>query len=153
MRFVAGALLAGCFEQHDPAATPIVVRDCFTCHRDNYELAPGHADRSTTCANCHRLRDWNGLLEGTHPETLFPIDQGKHQGVLCADCHDPDINPDSTVRTPISPLEPALQPDNVICTHCHAHEERRMANEHHEIASYAPAKCRSCHKLGLHADD
>ncbi|HEY5925023.1 MAG TPA: cytochrome c3 family protein [Kofleriaceae bacterium] len=153
MRIVlAIAMLAGCFEQHAPATTAIVVRDCYTCHRPDYEVAPNHATRSTTCANCHRLRDWIGLEEGTHPEAMFPITSGKHRDILCADCHDPEINPDSTVRTPISALEPALQPDNVVCTNCHAHEPARMAAKHDEIRLYAPAKCRSCHKLGLHED-
>jgi hypothetical protein len=153
IRLAAIVLLAGCLQQHDAAVTAIVVRDCYTCHRTDYELAPNHTARSTTCANCHRLRDWNGLFEGTHTESQFPITRGPHRGVLCADCHDPDINPDSTVRTPISALEPALQPDNVVCTSCHEHELGRMARKHDEVDSYAPAKCRSCHKLGLHADD
>jgi hypothetical protein len=156
------AFAAGCFPAHDPQVVELTLRECESCHLDDeaYKASANHVTRSTTCANCHRLfrpetdpMPWIGLLDGTHPERAFPLSEGPHRRVLCADCHNPAINPDSTVATPRSALEPALQPDNVICTDCHAHELGAMARKHHEENGYSPAKCRACHRDGINTDD
>jgi hypothetical protein len=121
------------------------MRDCYACHRANYQAAPNHVGvRATTCADCHRIADWKGLLPGTHPEGSFVITAGPHRATLCADCHDPDINKDSTGG------------NNVTCIGCHtgAHAMGTMSAKHSGVMKFhwdaaRPTFCRDCHPLGL----
>lgn len=145
MRLVALALLVACTQAHSPGAVELGTRDCYACHRNDYDTAPNHAgNRPTTCADCHRLSDWKGLAGGTHPEAQFVISRGPHQPILCADCHDPDLGSDSTNGM------------NVSCIGCHtgAHDMAVMQQTHHEVAKFAwdparPTFCRDCHRFGL----
>lgn len=140
--------LVGCLQEHSPTTIEVRIEThCYECHRTDYELAANHSARSTTCADCHRLRDWKGINGGVHPEARFVIGHGPHAAVMCADCHDPDISPDSTRGL------------NVSCIGCHtgAHSMARMQDKHHEQAGYRwdparPAFCRDCHPRGLGDD-
>jgi hypothetical protein len=146
---LVAVLSSACFEEHAATQVAVVVRDCELCHMEDYNLAPDHVGaRPTTCVDCHRLRDWKGLLGGTHYEPGFVIRNGPHASIFCADCHDPDISPDNTKGL------------NVTCIGCHtgAHDKARMDDKHHEEDGYLwdpamPAHCRTCHPLGLHDDD
>ncbi|MDB4952700.1 MAG: hypothetical protein JWO36_269 [Myxococcales bacterium] len=139
------AFLVGCMEPHAPASVEIALHDCYACHRPQYEAASNHVgNRPTTCASCHRLVDWHGLNPGTHPEAAFVISQGPHKLTLCAECHDPDVSPDSTNGA------------NVTCVGCHtgAHDMTPMTAKHADVGKFhwdpaRPTFCRDCHPLGL----
>lgn len=141
MRSLLLLALAGCVEQHAPSQVEVRVRNCYECHKPDYEAAPNHVGaRSTTCTDCHRLLDWKGLFGGTHPESKFVIASGPHSDVFCAECHDPDISQDSTGGR------------NVSCITCHTMAP--MVEKHHEVARFSwnpsvPTFCRDCHPLGL----
>ncbi len=156
---VGAVLVGGCTEVHAPSSVQITLRDCDDCHHDQYVAAPNHVGmRPTTCADCHRLSDWHGLLPGTHPEDKFSITRGPHASMLCADCHDPDVNPDSTMFPPVGDPDHNT-PINVTCIGCHtgAHDMAPMVERHHEVArfTWTPSRrafCRDCHPLGLNTD-
>jgi hypothetical protein len=161
---VVVALVAGCFADHTHSAVEIQTLDCDTCHHNKFlearQMLTDHPD-ATTCGNCHRtndtgkgLADWKPALidRGPHPDDKFVISRGPHQPILCADCHDPQINPDSKVKTDST----ADHPDNVICTNCHTgdHAVARMASTHHVgepdmVVGYDPTRCRTCHQFGF----
>ena len=42
-------------------------RTCLPCHRHDYEQAPDHADRATTCVDCHTTRGWKPAREIPQP--------------------------------------------------------------------------------------
>ncbi|HEU0034988.1 MAG TPA: cytochrome c3 family protein [Kofleriaceae bacterium] len=136
---------AACTQDHPAGGVELTVRDCYECHRTEYETAPNHAGmRSTVCADCHRLRDWIGLLPGMHPEAEFVIAEGPHRNVFCADCHDPEVNPQS------------MGENNVSCIGCHTgeHDMARMVDKHKEEPRFVwdparPTFCRDCHRRGL----
>src|SRR5258708_26725361 len=126
--------LIGCVASHDPSAVNVTTNECSTCHLNDYNVATrmtvhaqnGIDPNATPCSSCHRIvdtgadaADWSpALLAGTHAQTLFDIAQGPHAQVLCADCHDPSIDRDSTVYPPVGDPNHAT-PTNVRCVGCH----------------------------------
>ena len=109
-------------------------RDCYTCHRTNYEKTsnPNHvaAQFPTTCDSCHKVTDslWS---QGKFSHTWFPITSGRHSGNPCAACH---TNPSNfAVFT---------------CLTCH---DRTTTDGHHKGKSgyrYDSAACYACHPNG-----
>jgi hypothetical protein len=109
-------------------------RDCYGCHRTNYENTtnPNHrlAGYSTACQDCHfsSHTSWNQAVF-THK---FPIKSGKHAGFACTDCH---LSSNYLVFS---------------CVDCHSHTKSDMDSKHHDVGGYSynsPA-CYSCHPNG-----
>lgn len=106
---------------------------CAVCHQDDYDGTndPNHAAAGfpTSCELCHDTNDWDGA-DFDHD---FPIDSGDHKNLACADCH---LAP-SSFRT-------------FSCTHCHAHNQREMNDEHDRVPDYVwqSSACYACHPNG-----
>ncbi len=77
---------AGCHPGGRYAGTP---KDCYSCHRDDYEGTsnPNHAASRfpTQCQNCHNTGAWRPA-SFDHGSTRFPL-TGAHTRVDCARCH------------------------------------------------------------------
>lgn len=143
-----GLSAAACVQpSHDPLAQEVARRDCYTCHRSDYEDAtdPVHVGNNpTTCWECHSTDAWEPALEGgDHPENEFPINNGPHESITCTDCHDPSLGS-------------SIGGMNVSCIGCHTgeHSMSRMNAQHDEVGNYhwdesRPAFCRDCHPRGL----
>ena len=127
------------------AGTPTT---CVGCHRAQYDASayPGHGTFPTTCADCHSTEAWRPALEGSHPESRFPIGGGPHRGYECLDCHNPALG--SSARGM-----------NTDCVNCHdggVHSRARMDSVHREEASGYPFGttsvnfCLDCHPSGRH---
>jgi len=113
------------------AGTP---RDCYGCHRSDYENArdPNHvaAGFPTTCDACHRATD-SSFDQGAFNHSYFPIATGRHAGNACSACH-----PDSSNFKVFS------------CFACH---DRARTDSHHSGVSgysYNSQACYSCHPQG-----
>ena len=109
-------------------------RDCYGCHRADYEktTSPNHrqAGYSTDCDNCHfsSHTSWQQAVF-THK---FPIQSGKHAGFACSDCH---LNANYNLFS---------------CIDCHAHSKSSMDSEHDDVGGYAynSQACYACHPNG-----
>lgn len=127
-------VLVGCIASHPTNGVDVARSECSTCHLNDHNAATrmtvhsqnGIDPNATPCSSCHRIvdtgagaTDWApALLAGTHQQDLFDIQQGPHAQVLCADCHDPTVNKDSTVFPPVGDPNHDT-PTNVRCVGCH----------------------------------
>jgi hypothetical protein len=110
-------------------------RDCYTCHRTNYNntRTPNHvaAGFPTTCDTCHKATDatW---LQGTFNHTWFPIASGRHSGNACSACH---TNPSNYAGFSCT-------------TSCHARTQ--TDSNHHGVNGYVydSNRCYACHPNG-----
>ncbi len=119
--------------------------DCVTCHITDYEQTadPVHPGNfPTTCDSCHVTSAWRPALDGIHPESAFPIENGPHEKFECTDCHDPALGPSTDGM-------------NTDCIGCHTgeHRESEVRDQHQEVPdfSYTPAMpnfCLECHPNG-----
>jgi hypothetical protein len=111
-----------------------ITRGCLTCHQADYNgtTNPNHAGAGfpTTCNTCHTTTTWAGA---TFNHTQFPISNGRHSNLTCAQCHNTPSN--YSVFT---------------CTNCHAHLQNDMNSEHNGVSgySYTSSACFSCHPNG-----
>jgi hypothetical protein len=119
---------AACHKNNVYQGTP---RDCYGCHRTNYEQTknPNHvaAGFSTTCELCHRPTD-TSFTQGTFNHTYFPTRMGNN---ICANCHTDATN--FKIFT---------------CVTCHSRSE--TDSKHRSIAGYVynSVNCYSCHPQG-----
>jgi len=144
------SLLTVACSQHQDGAVEVSRRDCYTCHRADYEATtnPVHpGSRPTTCWQCHTTNAWRPAADGIHPESAFPIQSGPHRDFTCLDCHDLDRG---------SYVDGA----NTDCIGCHtgAHTRAKMDDQHNEEPGYVwndaqPSFCLTCHPRGLKEDD
>jgi hypothetical protein len=106
-------------------------RDCAQCHR---------ADAfSPAIVNPNALRDLvvpsvNGLTRAPliH-DALFPLQQGRHRGLACDDCHKSERVPQA-----------------VRCSGCHAHNPVTLQTQHRKLAATPnEGSCLACHRGGI----
>lgn len=130
-------------------------RECVLCHQANYDgtTMPSHAGLyPTTCDDCHGTVSWIPAIGGAHPESAFPLANGAHQGITCAQCHDPTRGS-------------SAMGENTDCVGCHTgeHSLGQMNDKHKEVNFYTeyrdvddpgdvlsggPAFCLLCHPNG-----
>lgn len=102
-------------------------QECYACHRQQFESAPGHvsANYSTSCRQCHfSMTTWSGAKIS---HTLFPL-LGHHATAACTACHVNNIYA-GTIRE---------------CVGCHLKEYNATQNPNHLLAGYS-TDCVSCH--------
>jgi len=109
-------------------------RDCYGCHRANYEQTqdPNHvaAGFPTTCEVCHRASD-SSFNQGRFDHTWFPIASGRHAGNACSACH-----PNASNFKVFS------------CLTCHSRSETDKEHQGRAGYVYDSAACYSCHPQG-----
>jgi hypothetical protein len=111
-----------------------VTRNCIQCHQADYAgtTDPNHATAGfpTSCQSCHTTAQWSGATFN-HPQ--FPINNGPHQNLTCAQCHNVPRN----FR-------------QFTCTNCHAHLQPQMNNDHDRVNNYTynSNACYQCHPTG-----
>lgn len=132
---------------HDPGVVEVGQRDCYTCHRSDFEDPATNAEephlgvKPTRCGDCHSNDFWDPALDGgEHPERAFPIDGGPHGEIACTDCHVPGAGTSAGGA-------------NVSCIGCHEHAQGRVEDQHDEVSRFdydpsRPAFCRDCHPRG-----
>jgi hypothetical protein len=132
-RLTGAHTLADCADCHGGGVYAGLPSDCVDCHLSEYRgtTDPNHAAAGfpTSCATCHSTTTWFGASF----QHDFPINGGDHGGLDCTECHQ---NPRSFAV--------------FSCTHCHAHSQGEMADEHDRVPGYvwsSPA-CYSCHPDG-----
>lgn len=150
--------LGACFKSHPEGQLELAGQDCYTCHTSDYQatMVPRHAAApqtfSTTCANCHRMTNWQPALEGAHSE-VFGIAQGPHTKLACLDCHD------------LASAKPSKLGANTNCLGCHPNDAM-LTSQHDGVTEFddkpytydaaVPNFCLECHPTGLaekHPDD
>jgi Zn finger protein HypA/HybF involved in hydrogenase expression len=73
-----------CVACHTTGVFGTIPADCFSCHQNDYQLAPGHAGSfPTTCQDCHAVTTW---LDATFDHGFFQLNGG-HNGLQCVACH------------------------------------------------------------------
>ena len=120
-----------CHQNGQYKGTP---RDCYTCHRTDYDgtTDPNHrtAGFPTDCKSCHNTSGWLGA-QFIH---AFPLNSGPHKILACVDCH--------VVQQNYSAFE---------CIYCHDHRQQKMDDKHlGEVPGYVwqSQACYSCHPTG-----
>lgn len=116
---------------------------CVDCHQSDYDRAfltsvdHRRSGFSTSCRSCHAPTSFSPGAFLSH-ESCFPILQGPHRGVRCAECHQPTAQ--LVARGTCATGTPR-------CTSCHEHRCDEMDEEHREVSGYqcADAKCIGCH--------
>ena len=107
-------------------------RDCYTCHRADYERVkdPNHAAAGfpTDCTGCHKPSSptWQGA---TFVHSTFPL-AGVHVTQPCAACHKNNVYK-GTPRD---------------CYTCHRTDYQNSKNPPHASAAF-PTTCDTCHKF------
>ena len=125
----ASALCSSC---HTAAYGKKPPTDCYACHQQEYNNAPGHTANSfpLNCLECHVQTAW-GQVTFTHDE--FPIYSGAHRNVWssCTDCH-----------------PTAGNYGDFTCLTCHG--RTRTEREHDEVNGYqySSPSCYACHPDG-----
>ena len=128
----AGFELAGahatiqCSDCHQGTTTGLQ-SDCFSCHEDDYNLAPDHSTLNypTNCEICHNSIAWEDVIFD-HANTNFPL-TGAHTSLNCDDCHSAGYTGTST-----------------ICYDCHQTVYEQTTNPDH-VALSLSTDCESCH--------
>lgn len=102
--------------------------DCYSCHQDDYQAAPGHVAQSfsTNCLQCHSTAGWGGAVFNHR----FPL-RGPHDKT-CDTCHQGGNTSTFT------------------CLVCHEHNRTKMDDKHKEERgySYDSQRCVQCHPNG-----
>jgi hypothetical protein len=101
---------------------------CYSCHRGQYEGAPGHVsgNYSFDCRQCHfSMTSWTGTQTTNHAS--FPL-LGRHATTACTDCHKNNVY----AGTPRD------------CVGCHLADYNATQAPNHRQAGYS-TDCVSCH--------
>ena len=111
------------------AGTP---RDCYGCHRADYESTrdPNHAAAGfpTTCELCHKPTDTDWERASFSHNTVYPL-QGVHATLNCSACHQNNVYRGT-------PRE---------CYGCHRADYESTRDPNHAAAGF-PTTCESCHR-------
>jgi len=109
-------------------------RDCYSCHRAEYERTqnPNHAAAGfpTTCQTCHRDGGPGWANSGFNHAQVFPLN-GTHGQAACQSCH-------RSGQYRGTPRD---------CYSCHRAEYERTQNPNHAAAGF-PTTCQTCHRDG-----
>ena len=120
---------AACHKNGVYAGTP---RECYGCHRTNYEQTrdPNHvaAGYPTTCELCHQASDSSWDQADSNHNTFFAL-QGVHATLDCAACH-------------ISGVYAGTSRE---CYGCHRANYEQTRDPNHVAAGF-PTTCDSCHR-------
>lgn len=101
---------------------------CFVCHA-NYRtefLVDKHAQAGIGCANCHgeSLAHKNDENNTTPPETMYPPERIES---FCQGCHTAhDVSPEKVVIRWIERGLDKIEPDKIVCTHCHGDHRMKV---------------------------
>jgi hypothetical protein len=124
----ASQACASCHRNNVYKGTP---RDCFGCHRTNYErtTSPSHAAAGfpTACESCHRPSDASWKTTFNHG-SAYPL-AGVHATQPCSACHKNNVYK-GTPRD---------------CVGCHRTNYERTTSPNHAAAGF-PTTCESCHR-------
>jgi nitrate/TMAO reductase-like tetraheme cytochrome c subunit len=105
-------------------------KDCYSCHKANYDAtsSPNHrsAGFATQCQNCHNTGAWKPA-NFDHNSTRFPL-TGAHQKAECAKCH-------------VGGSYTKLPTD---CWSCHQAKYAASTNPNHAAGNF-PKECQACH--------
>jgi hypothetical protein len=101
--------------------------ECFSCHQDDYNLAPDHLAQNypTNCEMCHNANAWNEVTFD-HGSTNFPL-TGAHISLSCQLCH-----------------ESGYQGTPTECYACHETNYNNTTNPDHQALSIS-TDCETCH--------
>jgi len=124
----AAQACASCHRNNVYKGTP---RDCYGCHRANYERTanPNHAAAGfpTSCESCHRPSDASWKSTFNHA-SAYPL-AGAHVTQACTACHKNNVYK-GTPRD---------------CYGCHRANYERTTSPNHPAAGF-PTACESCHR-------
>jgi hypothetical protein len=124
----AAQACASCHRNNVYKGTP---RDCYGCHRANYERTanPNHAAAGfpTSCESCHRPSDASWKSTFNHA-SAYPL-AGAHATQACTACHKNNVYK-GTPRD---------------CYGCHRANYERTTSPNHPAAGF-PTACESCHR-------
>ncbi len=121
-----------CESCHKSQAFKGTPRDCYSCHRADYERVqnPSHTAGGfpTDCTGCHKpsAPTWQGA---TFTHATFPL-AGVHATQLCATCHKNNV----FKGTPRD------------CYSCHRTDYQNSKDPPHAAAAF-PTACETCHKF------
>ncbi len=123
---------ASCHKNGVYKGTP---RDCFTCHRTDFQSATtpvNHAGFPTTCDTCHAFADatWQQKMPFNH-SAYFPL-AGTHVTTPCANCH----KNGNYTTVPTNP-----------CSACHQQDYQTATTPVNHVAAGFPTTCDTCHKF------
>lgn len=120
---------SACHKNNVYGGTP---RECYSCHRTNYEQAqdPNHvaAGFPTTCDSCHRPSDSSWDQASFNHSTVYAL-QGVHATLACTACHKNNVYQGT-------PRE---------CYGCHRTNYEQARDPNHLAAGF-PTTCESCHR-------
>ncbi len=104
-------------------------KDCYSCHVNDNGIStnPKHnmGNFPKLCEQCHTTNGWKPTLFN-HSMTSYPL-TGKHQTVLCNNCH-------TSVYAGTS----------VVCKNCHQADISKPVNPLHTLGNF-PQSCEQCH--------
>ena len=124
----AAQACASCHRNNVYKGTP---RDCYGCHRTNYErtASPNHAAAGfpTACDSCHRPSDSSWKTTFNH-SSIYPL-AGAHATQPCSACHKNNVYR-GTPRD---------------CYGCHRTNYERATSPNHAAAGF-PTACETCHR-------
>ena len=124
---------ASCISCHKNGVFKGTPRDCFGCHRQDFDSTqnPNHrqAGFSTNCDSCHKPTDssWQGA--NFNHNTVFPL-SGRHSAASCASCHKSGVYKGT-------PRE---------CYGCHRQDYDATRNPNHRQSGFS-TNCDSCHRF------
>ena len=125
----ATATCANCHGNGVYHGTP---RDCFGCHRTDYQKtsSPSHtaAGYSTQCDSCHKATDASWTSGSFNHTTVFAL-VGLHATATCTSCHVNNV----FAGTPRD------------CVGCHRTDYQKTTSPNHAAAGF-PTTCDSCHR-------
>ena len=126
-----------CTDCHQSANT-FADYTCISCHDHSADLAATRhvfitdfVYQSSACFSCHPTGNEAAITPDEHSLKYFPITDGAHGSLACADCHQ-----DPTTSKPFT------------CVSCHDHSSNGEATNHANVAGYAydSTSCFNCHK-------
>ena len=121
-----------CKECHNELKFTNTPRDCFSCHKNEYDAAVTINHRmagfGTDCTQCHTVAGLSWQSSFNHDLTQFPT-RGAHEAVACMSCHIGN-------RYRGTPSE---------CVSCHQNEYTATQNPNH-IAAGFDTECGVCHR-------
>jgi hypothetical protein len=114
-----------CVSCHTSGVYATIPADCYSCHQNDYQQAPGHAGTfPTDCDTCHTVTTW---LNATFDHSFFPL-SGGHNGPACQQCH-------------TSGTYDTIPSDCIFC-----HQAEYVSAPSH-VASNFPQTCENCHTV------
>ncbi|MDE2419220.1 MAG: cytochrome C [Burkholderiales bacterium] len=144
-----------CHKNNNYKETP---RNCYACHRGIDDKKGHKGTYGEKCESCHNDKQWKPSTFNHDADTKYAL-RGKHQKVVCKDCHTGNLYRDKTSQECYACHKKDDKHKDSLgknCAACHTEKSwKDIPRFDHDTSAFplmgkhARAECKDCHKSQL----